>query len=707
MSSATAAASEQLLERSDVLATLAERLEAVVSSGAGRLVLVSGEAGVGKTALLHAFSRRVQGMTRLLWGACDPLFAPRPLGPLVDVSTVAGGELGRLVGGGAQPYEVATELLRELARRAPTLLVLEDLHWADEATLDVLQIIARRVEGVRALVLVSYRDDELERRHPLRAVLGELGTVRATSRVRLSPLSAESVAMMAEPHGVDGAALFRATGGNPFFVTEALATGADRMPESVRDAVLARVSRLSPSARGLVDAVAIAPTSVPLWLLEAMAGDGTASLAECVASGTLVLGDGEVSFRHELARLVLEADRGAQERVTLHRRALAALRSAPAGVTDLARLAHHAEAAGDAGAVLRFAPEAAMAAARVGAHREAAAQYARALRFAGELPLGQRADLLCRRGAECYLTDDLEGIEAVRDAAAWFHEAGDPLGEGNALRALAMHLRCYAKVAEADAAFDAALRILESLPPAHELAMARANHATLAMTRGLLPVARERARDALELGERLGDRQCQLHALATLGTVAYTAGDDQGRRQLESNVELGKRWGEEEQVALAYLCLAQVAGRVREYEDAERYEREGIEYCLEHGMDTYRYEITGYMARRLLDRGDWDEAVKVAGTVQRFAHANAVPYTICLSLLAVIRSRRGDPDAGSLVEEAQSIARHTDEPWQLTPPAAAAAEIAWLEGGREVATRVVEATETALHIALARELPWV
>ena len=238
----------ELLERSDHLASLDELLASVVATGRGRFVAVAGEAGAGKTALARRFCDGARG-ARVLWGACDPLFTPRPLGPMIDVAEAAGGEFAAAIEQGGKPYEVAAALLRELASRGPTLLVLEDLHWGDEATFDVVRLLGRRVETVRALVLVTFRDDELDRLHPLRVVLGELATGGAVDRLPVRPLSQAAVARLAETASVDATALYLATNGNPFFVTEVLAAGGAQVPSTVRDAVLARAARLSPEAR--------------------------------------------------------------------------------------------------------------------------------------------------------------------------------------------------------------------------------------------------------------------------------------------------------------------------------------------------------------------------------------------------------------------------------------------------------------------------
>jgi predicted ATPase len=383
-----------LLERTDDLSLLGEALAEVRRSSQGRLVLLAGEAGVGKTALLRRFCAEQPPSAGIMWGACDPLLTPRPLGPLLDIAEGTGGELEELLAGGAKPHEVVGALMRALAERTGTIVVLEDMHWADEATLDALRLLGRRIDAVPALIVASYRDDELDRVHPLRIAIGELGGGPAISRLRVEPLSSAAVAELAEPHELDAEALYRVSGGNPFFVTEVLAAGVPALPQTVRDAVLARGARLSERGRRLLEAVAVVPQPVELWLLEALAQDSVDRVEECLASGMLTSGPAAVGFRHELARVAVEDSLPADRRAALHRLALAALLDPPAGGQDLARLAHHADAADDGKSVLRFAPAAGERAASLGAHREAAAQYARALRFADQAPVQERARLL-------------------------------------------------------------------------------------------------------------------------------------------------------------------------------------------------------------------------------------------------------------------------------------------------------------------------
>jgi DNA-binding CsgD family transcriptional regulator len=704
---ATDGQSSELLERSRELAALDEWLTTVVSGSHGRLVLVAGEAGVGKTALLRRFREQRDDGPRFLWGACDPLFTPRPLGPLLDFAELTGGEMEELVATGARPYEVVAALIDQLRGRA-TVLVLEDLHWADEATLDVLRLLTRRLATVPALVLATYRDDELDRAHPLRTVLGELARSEAISRLSLAPLSPAAVAELAEPHGLDPDELFRTTAGNPFFLTEVLATGGGEIPPTVRDAVLARVAGLSPTARTLLEAVAIAPPQVELWLLEALAGEAADGLQECLAAGMLCPQAGGVAFRHELARLAVEESLPLDLRVALHRKALAALEEPPDGAQDAARLAHHAEAAGDPQAVLRFAPVAAVRAASLGAHREAAAQYARALGFAEHEPLEARAELLDRRAHECMVIGEFtEAIKVHRQALECHRRLGDARKQGNSLRALSWLLGAVGRAGEGMDAVRGAVAVLEPLPPGRELALAYGALSTKRLYAGDLEGAVAWGTRMLELSQRLDDVEASVHAHTNLAGAEFVGDVEGGREKLERSLEVAREAGLEEQVGAAFGLLVFGAVRIRAHSLAESYLEAGIDYCSEHDLGSWRPYLIALRCELQLEQGRWDDAADSAAVVLagiEGAGRGVGPATVlALATLGRLRARRGDPEQWAPLDEALALAEPSGELLRLAPVAAARAEAAWLEGRPEDAAK---ATEAAFELAQRRGDGW-
>lgn len=695
-----------LLERDDQLAALAAHLAAVLGGG-GRMVFIGGEAGVGKSALAKRFASDHAHTARLLTGMCDPLYTPRPLGPLLDIAPALGDRFQTLVEGGGRAYEIATALIGALAHERPTIVLFEDVHWADEATLDALRFLARRIESVPALILITYRDD-LERIHPLRILLGEVPPEPSIARMRLAPLSQEAVAMLAAPNGVDARELFHQTAGNPFFVTEALAADDVVIPPTVRDAVLARVARLAPGALALLEAVAIVPLQVEFWLLDALAGAELAHLDACLETcldaGMLAASDGAVRFRHELARLAIAEAISPIRRATLHVRALHALEQPPTGEPDLARIVHHAEAAADHAAIVRYAPAAADRAASLGAHREAAAYYALALQRADDVPPLERAQLYMRHAHEAFLNDYFPATTiSGRRAIESFRAAAEPEWEGHAMRELSAHLRCIGLVEQAQEVGEQAVRLLERMTPGRELAMAYANLACLGLNADDAAIVAPFAQRAYALAGDLGDVETQLHALNTLGTMRLLLGEDEGLEHVQTSLDLALAAGMEEHVGRAYLNIGWALTRTRSYAHYDRYFKAGRDFCAEHGLILWIHYMLAYAARWALDQGRLAEAIDLAQQVIGNPRTN-LPRIPPLVALALIRARRGDPEVWPLLDEALALAEPTGELQHIAPVAAARAEVAWLEGRPDA---VCAETEAALAMAVRNRAPWL
>jgi DNA-binding CsgD family transcriptional regulator len=562
----------------------------------------------------------------------------------------------------------------------------------------VLRIVGGRIESVPAVLVVSYRDDELDRSHPLRSVLGELPSRGVVRRLCVSCLSREAVAALAEPAGVDPDELFARTGGNPFFVTEVLGAGVTDVPDTIRDAVLARTSRLDAPAQALLDAVAIFPRRAELWLLEAVASPAADQLEACLRTGVLRSGHDAIAFRHELARLVVEESIAPDQALALHRRALAALAEPPLGEPDLSRLAHHAEAAGDREAVLAYAPRAAAEASELGAHREAASHYARALRHAEELPPRELADLLQRRSRECYLTDEPdEAIDALRRAAACYRAIGDPLKEGETVARLGNILWCPGHGEEARRTAREAVDLLEQLPPGRELALAYASLSSVLATACDDAPAWRSASRALELAEALDDPDVLCHTLVEMGWRELPRDPARGLATIERAEALARERGLVELVSSSYLARATAAVWTSRVDLARVAFDEGLAYARKQGDELNELYLLANRARFELNQGRWADAVESAELVLGRRWVSTLPRTLALTVLACARARRGDPNVLPLLLEARALSEPTGELPRIAPVAVAAAEAAWLTGD---SAAVREATEEALALAV-------
>lgn len=674
-----------LLEREPYQAQLADCLRSVKDRG-GCIVLVGGEAGIGKTALVQEFLKSSRA-ARVLWGACDALFTARPLAPLHDIARQTQGALLAAVQSGASRDLIFSAALDELERGAESIVVFEDMHWADEASLDFMKFLGRRIQRIPAMLIVTYRDDEVGPRHPLQFVFGDLPRTH-TRRLSLSPLSKPAVEELARRSERFPHRLYEITGGNPFFVTEVLGAGVDIVPVNVRDAVLARASRLTPASQRVAELVCLIPGRTESWLLEEIVRPDDAAIEGCVAIGMIRSEDGSLAFRHELARLGFEGTVPAVRRQSLHARVLNVL--ATNSEIPAARLAHHADGARDSAQVLRYAPLAAAQAASVGAHREAAALYDLAVRYAQGLPDDERARLLELLSYECYVTSQpARAIEARQSAVVTWRTSGAKLREGDNLRWLA-RLSWYAgRRAQAEQYVKDAIAILESLPPGVELAKTYADLAQLEMEATEIDAAVTWAKRAIALAEILHSQEVLSDALNTLGTTRLWAADASGWEDLDRSLQLALAGGFQVEVARNYLNQCAMAVSRWEYMRAADNLRRGLDFCKEHDLDTWKLYLMATSARMKFEQGDWSGASADADSVLRNARTAPVTRIPTLRILAHLRIRRGDPGAMELLDEARALAGPIPELQRIGTLAATCAEAAWLTGDRDGVRREV------------------
>jgi DNA-binding CsgD family transcriptional regulator len=690
-----------LLEREAYL----EMLEAALreaNAGSGQVALVSGEAGIGKSSLVNTFTARLKSPLRALWGACDALFTPHPLGPLHDIAAQAGPAFAAHLNQGSDWLTVARTFLTDLGRR-PAVVVLEDVHWADTATLDLLKYLGRRIWQTDTLLILTYRDDELHPAHPLQLVLGDLSTTAPLHRLSLTGLSLEAVRALAEGREVDPVALHRLTNGNPFFVTEVLACGQGGIPATVRDAVLARAGRLSPAGQAVLEAAAVIGLRVEPWLLAEVAGSDAGAVEECLTVGVLESPGDMLAFRHELARQVILEATSPPRRLALHRLALASLAGTAAAEHDPDRLAHHAEAAGDAEAVLKYAPAAAVQAIAADAHREAAAQYARALRFAGGLPDDERAQLLEAHAAECgAIGQNEKAVELLREAAEIRRRAGKPIREGHNLSKQAQYLARAGRAREARRVNRQAIEILATRPPSPQLAWAYGLQSGLHMDNRDIDKAVAWGKKARAQAEWLQDVEVLATNYIGLGSALMVAGDEQGQRYLERSIAMAREARLDPVAALAITNLVASAAETFQFRLADRHVVDGLNFCREREYDYYHARLLAWQALSHLHQGRWDEAAAVASALDQQPNGAAARIE-ALVVMALVQARRGQPGDTAMLDEALALAAPNGLLQDLALVRAARAEAAWLAGNEELA--LVEA-RAVYDLALRRGHAW-
>jgi DNA-binding CsgD family transcriptional regulator len=694
----------ELLERESELQMLVAALNEAIA-GQGRIALVSGEAGIGKTSFVDRLVATRGQTMRVLKGNCDSLFTPSPLGPLYDIARQAGGRLLAQLEGEAPRVALFSTMLDHLRGPAPpTLLIIEDIHWADEATLDLIKFLSRRIAETKVLLILTYRDDEVGARHHLRMVLGELATARSTIRIELPRLTIDAVRILIADRQIDPDTLHRQTSGNPFFIAEVLSNARPGIPKTVRDAVLARAARLGPAGRNVLEAAAVIGSRMEHSMLERILGGEAEGLSECIKVGMLEAVGNGIAFRHELVRdaVLTELDPGRSR--ALYRLALDGLRASAIGRADLAQLAHFAEGAGDGEAVLEFGPAAAQAAASVGAHRAAVAHYRRALDYAGDRAPSERAQLFEAYAEECAIVDDLtEASRARREAIRLWQKAGDRLKEGENLAALAWPLVRSGQNAAAEETSRRAIEVLESMPPTRQLAGAYRIRAHLRMLDRDRPIAVRWGRKAIELATRLQDVATIAAAEMVVGSAMHVAGDERGLPHLERSLALARQAGLDALVGLAYSNLGSSYGEQYQFSKAEPFLVEGIAYAGDCDLDHSNNYMSAWLALTRLYQGRWSEATDIATSVVGCLNASVISKIMALVALGRVRTRRGDPGAAAILDEALELALQTDTLQRLAPVRAARAEGAWLAGERE---RVVAEATAAYELATRHRHRW-
>jgi DNA-binding CsgD family transcriptional regulator/tetratricopeptide (TPR) repeat protein len=671
----------RLIERESQLAALHQYADEA-SQGHGRLVLISGEAGVGKSVLLEEFAQGLED-ARWLWAACDGLFTPAALGPLLDIASQLDGELLRLCRAEARRDQLYGALLGQLGDlESLTVLAIEDVHWADEATLDLLSYLGRRIQHLRVLLLVTYRDDALAVDDPLRLTLGTLASQRATRRLSLATLSVGGVGILAQGSGIDAAELHQLTAGNPFFVTEVVQAGSDALPASVRDAVLARTRTLKTQARDALEVAALIGSRMQSELLVTLIDDPLI-MDELISRGLLIKDGDDLRFRHEIARVAVEAAIPPYRKAAIHTKIMDALLSS--GSDDDARLAFHGEGAGRTDLVLWYGSRAGRRASELWAHREAAAQYGRALRAASDSDIRTRAELSDALAHELALLDRWEESAKMRTAALQlWREAQDPGRQSRSMREFSKAMWRLCRGPECIQAAEAALALAEPLGQGLELAQAYESLAYRRMRKGRHSEAIALARQARKIAEQFGLSDVMSDALVAEAYVVRVMGGN-WTVPMQAALEAALSGNHEEQAGRVFALMYLMYSTDLRHGEGEQCYTQAVAYCEEHDIGTFAVCLQGERTAYLEKIGRWDECVSLA-------HALLYRYTLSpwnrlkpLCSMAKVMARRGQEGFWPYLDEAIESAMRLGEPDWIVPVGMARTEAYWLEGHLDAA----------------------
>ncbi len=634
---------------------------------------IAGGSGLGKSSLLDALAADAADL-RVLRAHCDPLDTPRPLGPFRDLELI----------GGAGESALANALLAELCERVfeavrhePTLLIVEDIHWVDAATVDVLRFLARRVESMPLLLVLTYRDDEIGRRHSARPLLGDVAALDGMTHFSLRPLSVDAVRELVSGADVDADRVHAVTGGNPFFVAEVAKAPGLPLPHSVRDAVLARTAEVTDEDFQTLQLIAVAPDRLDDRALPQLGVD-LLTLRRLHETTLLTRTDDGLIFRHEIARKAIESTIPPGGEVPLHARLLAALEAI--GRVDPAVLTHHAVGAHDAVRATDFAHRAAQQASAAGSHSEAVAFLEIALEHQQRGDPAERAHLLHDLAYQQYMTSRLaEAIVNIRATFALWEEADDLAGLAAAHEAVALFEYYSACREKAEQHSAEAAQIARRAGAASGYGAARATQGFLAYLRSDLTTARSCAAEAQELAERNSLGLLELRSEVVSGVSDLISGDESARPLLLTRLDAARDRGWDELASTVYSQVAWIDVEHARYRDAEQLLEVSIPFANERDIPICRHWQVGVRSRLQFQRGRWEAALEDAQAVlvdQGMPLATLWPRLVRV----LVPLRRGMAAELDLLDEAWSLAEQIDEPLRRLSVLAGLAEAAWMTG---------------------------
>nr|WP_274387500.1 LuxR family transcriptional regulator [Salsipaludibacter albus] len=679
-------ASIELVERDHELEVL-RSLVRDAATGRGAVVAISGEAGIGKSSLVAAWCRDLGPDTRLLTGWCDDFLTKRTLGPLRDIARRTGGPLAEAVAG-TNTGTILDAVLAELENPLyPTVLVVEDVHWADDATLDVLRYVGRRIAPLPAVLAMTYRDVDLDTDHPLHGVLAALPAT--THRLALQPLSPWAVRELTGADDREAEEVVRLTRGNPYFVGEVVRHGTEDLPTNVADFVLARVQSLPGPAREVVELLAVIPAGADHDLVGRL-GIASDDLAVAEARGILAVDEHDVRFRHELTRLAVLGALPASTRIAHHQAVLAQVLD----TDDDAAVLHHAVEAGRGDVVVALGPRAAREAFRLGAHREAVAHQANVLARGDQLEAADLADLLEQHAWTLYTLHRFdEAVDAAARAVTLRRDLDQPVALAHALTTRGrMHFMANDPTASIDSAEEAVGLLEQHGTDEQRIEGLVARAETYALIEDPPELARQLAEEAVVATEGMARPDLRSLALNYRAISQCAAGGQPDIRDFHEAIRLALEGGHLELAARAWVNLSFELMLSREpTEHALPVLDEALDFLEDHDFASHAFDIRARKATVRFLLGDWDDAERELRDLRATTDQHGLIDLIALETLARLAVRRGDPDADELLCTAWGLARRSGAAPYLGLIGVIRVEQSWIDGDAEAAAARLDA----------------
>ncbi len=682
----------KLIERADFFASMQSWFEK--TGDEGHCLFISGEAGIGKTTLVTQFCK-THNECIIYTGTCDDLFTPRPLAPLYDIAWQMGGTLPDDIKNFEDRATLFSNFLHQLKnQRQKVILVFEDIHWADEATLDFIKFFARRIISTNCLFIITFRSNEIGSSFLHSNIFGELISGSLT-HLKLTPLSKDAVEKMAQDKGYNGEDVYSISGGNPFYVNEILASYSSGIPENIKDSILSVFNRHPADTRYLWEILSVLPTGLETGLLEKIVPGYKNAITYSLDSHTMIIKNDRICFKHELYRRTIEESLPSLKRIDYNRKILELFCEYFEETQQTERIIHHAKEAKDFKVVVHFAPMAARQAANSGAHAEARKLYLTAISFIDPTNTDALVPLYDAYAYECYLTNQVnEAILYQEKALKIWKNKNEPERIGNSMCFLSRLWWFDGERTKAEFFGRQAVAVLENQPSSKAKAMAYSNMAHLEMQNEQMDNCIIWGEKAIEVARDIGDEETISQALNSIGTAIMLDEKtvQKGIQLLIQGLNIAIRNGFHELIARSYIELGTNGVTIKNYALAKEYLDKGLQYCEERDIDSLKLYISAWRARLFLETGEWDKASGIAEILLLNKGITPPAKITALIVDATIKIRRGNTDAVALMLEANARAFKTKELVRIVPALMGLLEYEWLTGKSYIEPEILSET---------------
>ncbi|WP_422081921.1 helix-turn-helix transcriptional regulator [Ulvibacterium sp.] len=675
----------KLLERESEISLLQEYAKDCIDQKSS-IINIYGEAGIGKTSLVDYFLNSLGDDFCICRGYCESLFTPRPFGPVYDMRAELGVNFPESLN--SENKNVIFERLRKgiLIKEQPVVLLFEDVHWADEATLDLIKFLGRRIEQFQCMLVLTHRDNELAKGHPLYKILAELSTKRL-KRLKVSAFSEDTVLKLATDHDLSGERLYKLTKGNPFFVFELLKTRKLQVSDNLKEIIVSGLTNVSPSENEVLSLISVFPQKAEIDIIEQITTlSDVGKYLDGLVGKKLINTDGiSVYFKHDLVRLAIYDAIYPLEKMNFHKKILGVLlKDFETRAATLSEIVHHAIKSRNLDIIRKYAPKAASEASTWGAHVQAFNLYKIAIENIEEKHTATHAALLEAYSHECYLTNQLkEGTEAAQTLIDIWSSV-DKVKEGNAY-ALSSRLLWFSGLGKQGLLHGRkAIEILEEhAPMTISLANAYAHNGHILALSFKLKEAYLWNGKALSLSEKLKERKILAFAASNISLLDIHSSLDSyknGLGNLKKSLDIGLEIEDQGLVGRIYVNLYFNYVLTGNIQVANSIIGEIKRFFIDNDLDLFFYVVKSLESLLFRFKGEWPVALKIANETLQSEHNNQYTRVVAILSKAIIETRIGSPDTLEFLKKGCQLAMESKEYQFVVPMAAAVLEYEWIKG---------------------------